>query len=48
MAALGYDGTADESAVTEHVKNIRAKLREAGAAPIETVWGIGYRWRKAE
>ena len=48
VAAFGYDGTADESAVTEHVKNIRAKLREAGAAPIETVWGIGYRWRKAE
>ena len=31
------------SAVTEHVKNIRAKLKAAGGAPIETVWGIGFR-----
>ena len=47
-AVFGYDGTADESAVTEHVKNIRAKLRAAGVAPcpIETVWGIGYRWKE--
>lgn len=45
VAAFGYDGTADESAVTEHIKNIRAKLRAANAAPIETVWGIGYKWK---
>ena len=47
---FGYDGTADESAVTEHVKNIRAKLRAAGVdpGPIETVWGIGYRWKEGE
>ena len=45
-AVFGYDGRADESAITEHVKNIRAKLREAGEEPIETVWGVGYRWKK--
>lgn len=44
-AAFGFDGTADTSAVTEHVKNIRAKLRACGLQPIETVWGIGYRWK---
>lgn len=44
-AVFGYDGTADESAVTEHVKNIRAKLAPAGPSPIETVWGIGYKWK---
>lgn len=44
-AAFGYDGTADTTAVTEHVKNIRAKLRARGLQPIETVWGIGYRWK---
>ena len=46
-AVFGYDGAADDSAITEHIKNIRAKLRAAGAdaGAIETVWGIGYRWR---
>lgn len=43
-AAFGWDGTADTSAVTEHIKNIRAKLRAVGLQPIETIWGIGYRW----
>ena len=42
---FGYDGEADSSAITEHVKNIRAKLQKYGETPIETVWGIGYRWR---
>lgn len=40
----GYDKDGDESAVTEYVKNIRAKFRKLGLAPVETVWGIGYRW----
>ena len=44
-AAFGFDGAADTSAVTEHIKNIRAKLRACGLQPIETVWGIGYRWK---
>ena len=44
-AAFGFDGTADASAVTEHIKNIRAKLRAAGEDPIETVWGVGYKWK---
>ena len=39
------DGEADSSAITEHVKNIRAKFRMTGLEPIETVWGIGYRWK---
>ena len=26
------------------IKNIRAKLKEVGQNPIETVWGIGYKW----
>ena len=44
----GYEKTGDESAITEHVKNLRKKLSACGAEPIETVWGIGYRWKKAE
>lgn len=44
-AVFGYDGTADDSAITEHIKNIRAKLRAVAEQPIETVWGVGYRWK---
>ena len=38
-------GGAAAAAVTEHIKNIRAKLRPAGESPIETVWGVGYKWK---
>ena len=44
-AVYGYDGESDASAITEHVKNIRAKCKQYGLEPIETVWGIGYRWK---
>lgn len=44
-AIFGYDKESDESAITEHIKNIRKKFAAAGAAPIKTVWGIGYRWQ---
>lgn len=43
-AVFGYDGDSDDSAITEHIKNIRRKFASAGVTPIETVWGIGYRW----
>ena len=44
-AVFGFDGTGEDSAVTEHIKNIRAKLRAVGEYPIETVWGVGYKWK---
>ena len=44
---FGYDKESDVSAITEHIKNIRKKLAAAGVAPIETIWGIGYRWNSA-
>ena len=44
-AVFGFEGTADDSAVAEHVKNIRAKLKAFGLSPIETVWGVGYKWK---
>ena len=44
-AVFGFDGTGEDSAVTEHIKNILAKLRPAGINPIETVWGVGYKWK---
>lgn len=43
----GYNAEGDDSAVTEHVKRLRQKLGEHGQSEqIETVWGVGYRWRK--
>ena len=42
---FGFDGDSNSSAITEHVKNIRAKFQKFGINPIETVWGIGYRWK---
>lgn len=44
-AVYGFDGEGDASAITEHVKNIRGKCKRLGLEPIETVWGIGYRWK---
>ena len=48
-AVFGVDGTADDTAITQHIKNVRAKLRAAGiAAPetlLKTVWGVGYQWK---
>lgn len=40
----------DTRTVDTHVKNIREKLRGAGLpyAPIQTVWGIGYKFEPAE
>ena len=51
-AVVGIDGTADDTAVTQHIKNIRAKLRAAGVPEPEkllnTVWGVGYRWKSED
>lgn len=44
-AVYGFDGEGDSSAITEHVKNIRGKCKRLGLEPIDTVWGIGYRWK---
>jgi DNA-binding response OmpR family regulator len=45
-AVFGYDGEGDASAIAEHIKNMRAKLKVFGLAPIKTVWGVGYKWEK--
>ncbi|MEO3946650.1 response regulator transcription factor [Gorillibacterium sp. CAU 1737] len=43
----GFEAEGDSATVTEHVKNIRAKLAKcaSGADFISTVWGIGYKWQ---
>lgn len=42
---VGFDGSSNTSTITEHIKNIRAKCTPFVKDPIETVWGIGYRWK---
>jgi DNA-binding response OmpR family regulator len=41
----GFDGGADSSIVTEHIRRIRGKIgKYTDRIYIETVWGVGYRW----
>lgn len=41
----GYDGEADASIITEHVRRIRGKLAKVSKKEyIQTVWGVGYKW----
>lgn len=45
-AVFGFDAEGNASAIAEHIKNIRAKLKIRDLNPIETVWGVGYKWQK--
>lgn len=45
-AVFGFDAGGDPSAIAEHVKNIRAKLKAEGLSPVETVWGWGINGKK--
>ncbi len=40
-AVFGYDSDSNDSTIITHIKNIRNKFE---TSPIETVWGIGYKW----
>lgn len=42
---LGYESDSDVSAIRMHIKNIRGKFSKYAECPIETVWGVGYKWR---
>ncbi len=41
---FGFNGKSDSSAIVEHIKNIRANFAKFQLSPIETIWGIGYKW----
>ncbi|MBS4535124.1 response regulator transcription factor [Clostridium sp. D2Q-14] len=46
IALYGYDGIGDSAtSITERVKKIRHKFIKFGVNPIQTVWGIGYKWQ---
>lgn len=41
----GYDAEGDSGIVAEHIRRIRGKiLQYTTQEPIETVWGVGYKW----
>lgn len=43
----GYDGEGDSRVITELIRRMRGKLRKYSEEEyIETVWGMGYRWKK--
>lgn len=46
----GEDYVGDTKTVDVHVRKLREKLEEHSSEPqlIETVWGVGYRWRKED
>jgi DNA-binding response OmpR family regulator len=46
--AYPHDAYASDRTIDSHVKRLRRKLAEAaaGGAPIETVYGLGYRYRE--
>lgn len=45
---VGFEERGTPAAIAEHVRNIRAKFRNVNEEPIETVWGIGYRWQSEQ
>lgn len=46
----GQDYSGESKIVDVNVRRIRAKIEDNSAKPkyIETVWGVGYRWKTAE
>lgn len=42
---FGFDSESDIAAIRVHIKNIRNKFSKYSENPIETVWGMGYKWR---
>lgn len=43
----GYDAEGSADVIKEHIRKIRAKLHKAaGEEYIETVWGVGYKWKR--
>lgn len=46
-AVWGYDAEGDSNVVKEHIRKIRVKLNDTtGRDYIETIWGVGYRWKR--
>lgn len=46
----GYDFVGDSKIVDVNIRRLRAKIEEDPSKPeyIETVWGLGYRWKNQD
>jgi len=43
----GYDSEGSSAVVVEYIRRLRSKLAGVGCGDrIETVWGVGYKWKK--
>lgn len=43
----GFDAEGDSNVIKEHIRKIRAKLfKRTGKEYIETIWGMGYKWKR--
>ena len=42
---MGFDSESDITTIRLHVENIREKFEKYEKCPIETVWGVGYKWK---
>lgn len=42
---FGFDSESEISVIRVHIKNIRSKIATIIDCPIETVWGVGYKWK---
>ncbi len=47
-AVWGLDAEGDNTVIKEHIRKIRKKLKDVTGLDdyIETVWGVGYKWKK--
>lgn len=47
-AVWGLEAEGDSDVIKEHIRKIRRKLKEVTGRDdcIETVWGVGYKWKK--
>ena len=42
--ALGWESDVDDAAISMQMSRTRKKLAAAGVSPVQTVWGLGYKW----
>ena len=43
-SVFGFEKESNLNVIAEHIKNIRAKFIQFSIEPINTVWGVGYKW----
>lgn len=44
-AVYSLDSDTLINTITEHIRVVRNKFKERGCNPIDTIWGVGYKWK---